>query len=103
MTLTLDLVQVYFSSLWRYEAGKNMVNAWHEYGVRVGVKEMVRLLQTLTHATTEHSIIYEAVPSRIDETVVDITLHVAVADMRVGGWHAPYLSWAQVPFREFFT
>ena len=89
--------QVYFSSLWRYEAGKNLINAWHEYGTQVGVAEMTRLLQTVTHATTEHSIIFENAAGG-----GAMRLHVAVADMRVGGWHAPYLNWTSFDFSDFF-
>ena len=96
------------------------MNAWQEYGQKVGVPQMVRLLQTVTHATTEHSIIFEAngataddggnasagaaadSGNRDDSARVDIRLHVAVADMRVGGWHAPYLQWHTHSFWEFF-
>jgi hypothetical protein len=89
--------QVYFSSLWRYEAGKNLVNAFAEYRVRIGLAEMVRLLQTVTHATTEHTIILEDAGD--DGGLV---IHVAVADLRVGGWHAPYLRWHRANISEFF-
>eukprot|EP00656_Telonema_subtile_P018129 TRINITY_DN19771_c0_g1_i1.p1 TRINITY_DN19771_c0_g1~~TRINITY_DN19771_c0_g1_i1.p1 ORF type:complete len:425 (-),score=86.31 TRINITY_DN19771_c0_g1_i1:49-1323(-) len=89
--------EVYFSSLWRYEAGKNMVNAWTEYEQSVGLQEMIRLLQTVTHATTEHSIIFQV------DQAGGLALHVAVADMSVGGWHAPYLRWMTVQFSQFFS
>lgn len=89
--------QVYFSSLWRYEAGKNLVNAFTELGVKVGLGEMKRLLQTVTHATTEHTVILE------DTGAGGLVLHVAVADLRVGGWHAPYLRWHRAEISEFFA
>ncbi|CAE8586110.1 unnamed protein product [Polarella glacialis] len=38
--------QVYFSSLWRYEADKNLANAFAEYGPPIGTEEMKRLLQS---------------------------------------------------------
>ena len=89
--------RVYFSSLWRYEAGKNLVNVFAEYGVKVGFAEMARLLQTVTHATTEHTIVLQ------DTGADGLVLHVAVADLRVGGWHAPYLRWHRAAVSEFFA
>ena len=88
--------QVYFSSLWRYEAGKNLVNVYAEYGVKIGLAEMKRLLQTATHATTEHTIVLQDAGSE------GLILHVAVADLRIGGWHAPYLQWHRAEISRFF-
>ena len=71
----------------------SLVNA----GVKVGLGEMKRLLQTVTHATAEHTVVLEDVGT--DGRV----LHVAVADLRVGGWHAPYsyLRWHRGDLRSF--
>ena len=52
-------------------------------GVKVGLGEMKRLLHTVTHATTEHTVVLK------DAGTDGLVLHVAVADLRVGGWHAP--------------
>ena len=60
------------------------------------------LLQLVTHATTEHSIIAELARCGGDARA-RVTLHVAVADMELGGWGAPYLPYAQVPFDDFFA
>ena len=48
---------------------------------------MKRLLHTVTHATTEHTVVLK------DAGTDGLVLHVAVADLRVGGWHAPYPRW----------
>ena len=85
--------EVYFSSLWRYEAGKNMVTALADTGQTFGTAEMVRLLQLTTHATTEHSIV-----TRPDALELDL----AVADARPGGWHAPFLTWTTYKLLELF-
>ena len=84
---------VYFSSVWRYEAGKNMVTALAGIGRAFGTAEVVRLLQATTHATTEHSIV-----TRPDALELDL----AVADARPGGWHAPYLNWTTYKLLELF-
>jgi len=86
--------QVYFSSLWRYEAGQNMVQAWADTLHPVGTAEVVRLLQAVSHGTTEHAIIMRPDAREID---------VAVASAAAGGWHAPYLRWQTFRFDEFFA
>jgi len=87
--------EVYFSSLWRYEAGRRLVDVYTHYSQPVGTTEMKRLLQTVTHGTTEHSLIV-----RPDLMLIDI----AIADLRGdGGWHAPYLNWTTSHFEDFFS
>merc|ERR1719235_2197725 len=87
--------EVYFSSLWRYEAGRRLVDVFTHYSQAVGLSEMQRLLQTVTHGTTEHSVIVRPDLMRID---------VALADLRSdGGWHAPYLNWTSHAFEDFFA
>jgi hypothetical protein len=49
--------QVYFSSLWRFEAGKDMTQAKLAMGEKFGTPQMVQLLRTVSHATTEHSVL----------------------------------------------
>jgi hypothetical protein len=110
--------RVYFSSLWRYEAGQNLVQAWSDTAMAgqgqqggggggdsggggggaggafgIGTAQMVRLLQTVTHASTEHSLI-----TRPDAMEIDLAVASAVA----GGWHAPYLRWTTFQFEELF-
>jgi hypothetical protein len=87
--------QVYFSSLWRYEAGRRLVDVYSHYSQGVGMAEMQRLLQTVTHGSTEHSIIVRPDIMRID---------IALADLRSdGAWHAPYLNWTTHSFEDFFV
>jgi hypothetical protein len=95
--------EVYFSSLWRYEAAKQRVAALlGAASASFGVEAVRSLLQLVTHATTEHSIIAELARCAGD-TDARVTLHVAIADMRVGGWDAPYLPYVKVPFGDFFA
>ena len=58
---------------------------------------MKRLLHTVTHATTEHTVVLK------DAGTDGLVLHVAVADLRVGGWHAPYLRWHRTEISKFFA
>lgn len=82
-----------FSSTWRYEAGKNTVEAWLRQGKPVGTAEMRRLLQTVAHGTTEHSVIFR--PN-------EMTLDVAVDDLASDLWDAPYQPWVTFAFEELF-
>ncbi len=82
-----------FSSLWRYEAGMNTLEAWLRQRKPLGTEEMCRLLQTVAHGTTEHSVIFRA---------NDMTLDVAVDDLETDLWDAPYQPWATFTFEELF-
>jgi hypothetical protein len=42
-----------FSSRWRYETGKNTLDAWARQKKPVGTAEMRQLLQNVAHGTTE--------------------------------------------------
>ncbi len=82
-----------FSSLWRYEAGMNTLEAWLRQKKPLGTEDMRRLLQTVAHGTTEHSVIFRA---------NDMTLDVALDDLETDLWDAPYQPWATFTFEELF-
>ena len=82
-----------FSSLWRYEAGRNMLEAWSRTGKALDVAEAIRLLQTVSHGTTEYSVIFSANEKRI---------LVAVDDLKTNMWDAPYMKWIEFKFDELF-
>jgi len=82
-----------FSSTWRYEAGMNALEAWARQKKPLGTAEMRRLLQTVAHGTTEHSVIFRA---------NEMTLDVAVDDLESDLWDAPYQSWVTFSFEELF-
>ncbi len=81
----------YFSSLWRYEAGMNMIEAWTRAGRPVGTAEMKQLLQTVGHGTTEYAVIFRA---------NDMSIDVAVDDLATDMWDAPFLRWVTFDFEE---
>lgn len=83
-----------FSSLWRYEAGMNTLEAWLRQKKPLGTEEMRRLLQTVAHGTTEHSVIFRA---------NEMTLDVAVDDLATDLWDAPYQPWVRFSFAELFA
>lgn len=82
-----------FSSLWRYEAGKNTLEAWARQGTPVGTGEMQRLLQSVAHGTTEYAVIFRA---------NQMSLDVAVDDLRTDLWDAPFRPWVTFAFEELF-
>ncbi|MCO6045523.1 hypothetical protein NG895_16550 [Aeoliella sp. ICT_H6.2] len=83
-----------FSSLWRYEAGMNKLDAWYRVGRAIGTDEMQQLLQTVAHGTTEYAII-----TRPNQREVDV----AVASMKSEPWDAPYRGWTTFAFDELFA
>jgi len=81
------------SSLARYFAGQNKVEAWQRAGeLSVGRDEMRELLQSVAHGTTEHSVIFR--PN-------EMKFEIAVASPN-GVWDAPYLPWAEFTFDAMF-
>lgn len=84
---------VSFSSLWRYEAGMNTVEAWAREGRPIGLDEVKRLLQTVAHGTTEYAVIFLPNEKRI---------FVAVDDLKTDMWDAPYMPWMEFNFSELF-
>jgi len=82
-----------FSSLWRYETGMKTLEAWTRQGKPLGTEEMVRLLQSVAHGTTEYSVIFRA---------NEMTLDVAVDDLAPDLWDAPYQEWVTFRFQELF-
>jgi hypothetical protein len=85
---------VYFSSLWRYETGMNELEAWSRTGKALGLAEAKRLLQIVSHGTTEYSVIFLANQMHI---------LVAVDDLKTDMWDAPYLTWKEYRFEELFA
>jgi hypothetical protein len=47
-----------FSSLWRYESGKNQLNAYEATQQPIGTQQMIELLRSVNEGTTEHSVYY---------------------------------------------
>ncbi|MCA8956896.1 MAG: hypothetical protein KDC87_12535, partial [Planctomycetes bacterium] len=82
-----------FSSRWRYEAGKNLLETWTRQRRPIGTTEMLRLLQSACHGTTEHSVIFRANQKTID---------LAIDDLKADMWDAPYLAWQRFAFAELF-
>jgi hypothetical protein len=82
-----------FSSLWRYEAGMNTLEAWTRQGKTIGTQEIRRLLQSVAHGTTEYAVIFRA-----NEMSVDV----AVDDLEADEWDAPYQDWVTFAFEELF-
>ncbi len=84
---------VSFSSLWRYEAGMNEIEAWARQKKALGIPEAKRLLQIVSHGSTEYSVIFSAKQMR---------LWVAVDDLKTNMWDAPYLEWKEYQFDQLF-
>lgn len=85
---------VYFSSRWRYETGMNELEAWSRTGKALGLPEAKRLLQIVSHGSTEYSVIFLANQMHI---------LVAVDDLKTDMWDAPYLTWKEYRFEELFA
>jgi hypothetical protein len=83
-----------FSSQWRYEVGKNTLEAWNREGRRLGTAEMRQLLQSVAHGTTEYSVVFRA---------NDMSIDVAVDDLATDLWDAPYQTWVTYEFDELFA
>ena len=84
---------VSFSSLWRYEAGMQTLEAWSRLKKPLGVEEAKQVLQRVAHGTTEYSVIFLANEMRI---------LVAVDDLKTNLWDAPYLKWVEYKFDDLF-
>jgi uncharacterized protein (DUF2141 family) len=84
---------VSFSSLWRYEAGMQTLEAWSRQRKSLGLEEAIRLLEQVAHGTTEYSVIFLANERRI---------FIAVDDLKVDLWDAPYMKWIEFHFDELF-
>lgn len=82
-----------FSSLARYFAGQNKVEAWSRAGqLKVSSEAMKDLLRAVAHGTSEHSIIFK--PNKM-------SFELAVASPN-GVWDAPYSSWGEFSFDAMF-
>jgi len=86
--------RVSFSSLWRYEAGMNGMEAWTRQKKALGIPEAKRLLQIVSHGSTEYSVIFSA---------NEMKIWVAVDDLKTNMWDAPYLEWKEYLFEQLFT
>ncbi|MBK9385678.1 MAG: hypothetical protein IPN34_12785 [Planctomycetes bacterium] len=82
-----------FSSLWRYQAGAQKLQAWHRARRAIGTREMKELLQLVAQGTTEHAIVVR--PNQLE-------LEVALASMAAEPWDAPYRAWTRFAFDELF-
>jgi hypothetical protein len=84
---------VSFSSRWRYETGRQTLEAWSRQRRPLGLDEAIRLLQQVAHGTTEYSVIFLANERRV---------LIAVDDLRADMWDAPYMKWVEFHFDELF-
>jgi hypothetical protein len=82
-----------FSSRWRYETGRQTLEAWARRDRPLGTAEMRRLLQSVAHGTTEYSVVFRA---------NEMTIDVAVDDLATDLWDAPYQEWVTFQFDELF-
>ena len=83
-----------FSSLARYFTAANHIDVLSRTGaLRVWRDEMKGLLQSVCHATTEHSIVVRP---------REMVLELAVATSN-GLWDAPFRTWAAFDFEELFS
>jgi len=85
--------RVSFSSLWRYEVGMNELEAWARQEKTLGIPEAKRLLQIVSHSSTEYSVIFSA---------NEMKIWVAVDDLKTDLWDAPYLEWKEYHFDQLF-
>jgi uncharacterized protein (DUF2141 family) len=85
--------EIYFSSRWRYEVGMNEMETWAREEKALGISEAQRLLQIVSHASTEYSVIFSANQMKI---------WVAVDDLTTNLWDAPYLEWKEYHFDQLF-
>lgn len=85
---------VSFSSRWRYEAGMNTLEAWHRLGKKIDVPDVKRLLQMVSHGSTEYSVIFLANRKKI---------LISVDDLKTDLWDAPYLRWTEFQFDDLFS
>jgi len=85
--------RVSFSSLWRYEVGMNELEAWARQEKTLGISEAKRLLQIVSHSSTEYSVIFSA---------NEMKIWVAVDDLKTNLWDAPYLEWKEYHFDQLF-
>ncbi|MGM0466636.1 MAG: DUF2141 domain-containing protein [Acidobacteriota bacterium] len=85
--------RVSFSSLWRYEVGMNEMEAWARQKKTLGIPEAKRLLQIVSHSSTEYSVIFSA---------NEMKIWVAVDDLKTNLWDAPYLEWKEYHFDQLF-
>jgi uncharacterized protein (DUF2141 family) len=85
--------RVSFSSLWRYEVGMNEMEAWARQEKTLGIPEAKRLLQIVSHSSTEYSVIFSA---------NEMNIWVAVDDLKTNLWDAPYLEWKEYHFDQLF-
>lgn len=84
---------VSFSSRWRYETGMHTLEAWSRQSKSLGLNEAIRLLQQVSHGTTEYAVIFLANKGRI---------LIAVDDLETDMWDAPYMKWIEFYFDELF-
>ena len=97
-------------SYWRFEAGRNALQALSQERkqqaavapasgaspANLSLSTLQHLLQVMCPGYTEHSMIGEL---RADGSVY---VHVAVADLSIGQWAAPYAPWVSFEFGELF-
>lgn len=65
-----------FSSLWRYESGKNVLNAFEATQQSIGTSQMIQLLRSVNEGTTEHSVYHHSWPQAARKADMISSTHV---------------------------
>jgi len=103
-------VPVGIKSFWRFEAGRNRLQALDRLRCRaaataasadpshsMGIDTVRSLLQSMCPGYTEHSFMVDLRPDG------GVRVHVAVASPQVGMWDAPYARWFDFDFADLFA
>lgn len=88
--------RVSLASQWRFEAGRNRLQAWHRQKRWLTIEDVQDLLQVMCPGATEHSFAAEMTQEG------RVIVHVAVATASAGCWDAPYATWHSFNFHELF-
>lgn len=91
----MDVRTEYFNSSWRYESGRSKLNAINRTKGYLDEDSMMDLLKSVSHGSTEHSIVIHAL------NVIDIYFAVANKDDTL--WDAPYQNWHHFVFEDLFV
>ncbi len=84
-----------YSSAWRYEAGKDKVEAINRTKGYMDLDSFIELLQAVSHGTTEHSVIYHQTGAT--------EFWLANSESEGSAWDAPYRKYHHFVFEQFFT
>eukprot|EP01084_Bolivina_argentea_P054835 100545_1 len=93
----IDVRLNYYNSSWRYENGRSKLYSINRTIGTINLDSMKNLLQTVSHGTTEHSVI------TMNDEEGNISLYFAVANSQINTlWDAPYERWYNIEFNYLF-